>query len=467
MTTTQGSKYQLMPDMTDEEYQSLKQDMRDVGMLQALVFDQDGNLIDGHHRQRAYWELISEGVDLPMFNKEVMTFDTELEKLRHVLSYNLKRRQLNAQQRQELVIRLRKPPFSLTLTQIGQIVGSSIATISRDLEGLTEDDKAELASTTIIGADGKARTAQFAEKTFFTGEQILKAFSTQTTGIDAAEAKVDKAEDLQLKWNVQEGQVWEIPSASVTGKSHRLSCGDALVAITWDHLMAGDRGRLVVTSPPYNQKLDSFTASGMQKENTAFIERMAASYQDSLPEPEYQGQQKHMLSLLYKYTTDDASVFYNHKHRYRDMQVVTPMDWVRIGKWRLRQEIVWDRGSSITMNARMFIPADERIYWLFKGEKFFFIDSADVKAWTSIWHIAARNEEHVSAPFPNELPHRCIVACSEPGDIVLEPYCGSGTTMAEAERARRVCYAVEKMPKYCAVILERMSNMGLAPKLVD
>jgi len=52
-------------------------------------------------------------------------------------------------------------------------------------------------------------------------------------------------------------------------------------------------------------------------------------------------------------------------------------------------------------------------------------------------------------------------------DYILDPFIGSGTTMVAAEQLNRICYGMEIEPKYCAVTLERMSDMGLKPKLVD
>ena len=56
--------------------------------------------------------------------------------------------------------------------------------------------------------------------------------------------------------------------------------------------------------------------------------------------------------------------------------------------------------------------------------------------------------------------------CRADGNV-FEPFCGTGTTMVAAEQLGRVCYGVEIHPPYCAVILERMSAMGLEPERVD
>ena len=52
------------------------------------------------------------------------------------------------------------------------------------------------------------------------------------------------------------------------------------------------------------------------------------------------------------------------------------------------------------------------------------------------------------------------------GCVIADPFLGSGTTMVAAEQLGRICYGMEIEPKYVAVALERMSGMGLEPKLV-
>jgi DNA modification methylase len=63
---------------------------------------------------------------------------------------------------------------------------------------------------------------------------------------------------------------------------------------------------------------------------------------------------------------------------------------------------------------------------------------------------------------PLRLVARQVWNSSRRGDTVLELFGGSGTTLAAAEQTGRVCAATELDPKYCAVILERMSAYGLS-----
>ena len=267
--------------------------------------------------------------------------------------------------------------------------------------------------------------------------------SIETTGDDEIPEDVETITKL--------GDLWELGN-------HRLLCGDSTDKETVEKLMDGQKADMVFTSPPYNQNLDKFKPSGMQKENPAWVKKMANAYNDSMPEDNYQKWQICLLDMYYEYTIEKASFFYNHKIRYRNKKILSPMEWLLKSKWNIRQEIIWNRKGSITLNARMFMPCDERIYWMTKKD-FLFNDTTEIKSFSSVWDIPPKNEiKGVSAPFPNELPRRGIIACSIEGGIVIEPYCGSGTTLIACEKTNRICYGMELDTHYCDVIVQRYRN---------
>ena len=276
--------------------------------------------------------------------------------------------------------------------------------------------------------------------------------------VDVPEVDPDLTDELQAKWQTSDGQIWQVGN-------HRIMCGNN--ATDLPTLMNGALGHMVVTSPPYNQDIQSFKPSGMQKESPNFVNRMASAYMDTKDEDEYRQEQLALLLELAHHMESNASIFYNHKIRYRDKHIISPLEWLLELPFPIRQEIVWSRKMGIAMNARMLVPTDERIYWIRTGEDFTFHDDTEIKSWTTVWEFPAHNEYQVSAPFPNELPNRCIRMASNPGELVIDPYLGSGTTMAVAEQLGRRCYGMEINPSYVAVALERMSLMGYTPKLVN
>jgi len=144
-------KYQLMPPLSESEYQALKADIAARGVLVAIEKDEQGNTLDGHHREQICKELGFE--DYPTNQRLGMSED---EKIYHAITMNLARRHLSAEQRRGLVASLRKMEWSLP--RIADAIGISLATVWRDLDSTFTNEKVELPET-ITGKDGKRRAA--------------------------------------------------------------------------------------------------------------------------------------------------------------------------------------------------------------------------------------------------------------------------------------------------------------------
>lgn len=140
-------QYQLMPNLTEEEYEALKHDIAARGVQVPIEYDEKGGILDGHHRLRACQEL---GIkDWPRVVRVGMTEDQKRE---HVLALNLARRHLSKEQRAELVARLRAEGWSLR--RIANRLNVDPMTVKHDLSGVefSTPDRIE-------GADGKSYPA--------------------------------------------------------------------------------------------------------------------------------------------------------------------------------------------------------------------------------------------------------------------------------------------------------------------
>jgi DNA modification methylase len=210
---------------------------------------------------------------------------------------------------------------------------------------------------------------------------------------------------------------------------------------------------LFFTSPPYNQKLNTFKPSGMHKE-TNWVDRINTSYFDDCDESTYQEWQIDVLNACHAIACPTASMFYNHKLRYRDTVPIFPIEWLLKTNWKMRQEIIWARDGSVVQNAKMFPPAEERIYWM-RGDGGWKWNRANTK-WLSVWSVSsAANTAHPVA-FPEELPLRAISCCSDPGDIVCDPFCGSGTVLRVAKDLGRRGIGIEIEERYCEIAANRL-----------
>ena len=211
-----------------------------------------------------------------------------------------------------------------------------------------------------------------------------------------------------------------------------------------------------VMSPPYNQRIETFKPSGMQK-NWNWTNKISAGYSDSMDELAYQAVQVEVLQACASRITEDGSLFYNHKWRWRDGLAIYPLAWIDNAtiSLRLRQELVWSRDGSPTLNARMFAPSDERIYWLVAGRHKW--NQSQVGKMT-VWSIPSHKRDKHPCSFPVEIPRRCILATTDEGDVVCDPFMGSGTTLRAAKDLGRKAIGIEIEEKYCEIAAKRLQQ---------
>lgn len=250
---------------------------------------------------------------------------------------------------------------------------------------------------------------------------------------------------VKREWRTDDGSVW-------------LMQGDSREIV--QHLEANSID-CTVTSPPYNQLegIDPTKLTGIWgikgatgKAKGAFTDN---GYFDGVTELEYQQQQNAIFSRCYELTRDRGSLFYNHQIRWRDGEILHPALWFHPEAWRLRSEIIWDRGGGMMFNAKMFCRFDERLLWFAKGQHKW---NQSAVGYGTVWRIAReQNKEHPVA-YPLELPLRCIEAATDPGDVVLDPYSGSATTGVASVRLGRQYIGIEQEEKWFDVGVSRITE---------
>lgn len=85
------------------------------------------------------------------------------------------------------------------------------------------------------------------------------------------------------------------------------------------------------------------------------------------------------------------------------------------------------------------------------------IDKKEYDEWfQQFWNITGASTRYHPAPFPLELAYRLVRMFSFAGDTVLDPFCGTGTTMVAAAKASRNSVGVEVDPAYCEMALHKL-----------
>lgn len=118
------AKYQMMPPLSPEEYASLKEDIRTRGVLVPIELDEQGNILDGHHRRQVCAEL-----GITDFPSVVRSGFSEDEKQQHVCILNLGRRHLSQDARRALWRQLYNN--GMTQAEIAAKAGVSQPTVNR------------------------------------------------------------------------------------------------------------------------------------------------------------------------------------------------------------------------------------------------------------------------------------------------------------------------------------------------
>ncbi len=118
-------KYQVMPSMPPEQFAGLKADIAERGVLVPIDVDEEGHILDGHHRYRSCTEL-----GITDFPTTVRPCLTEEDRRIFARKSNMLRRHLNRKQVRELIAEQLKDTPSWANNRIGQVLGADSKTVA-------------------------------------------------------------------------------------------------------------------------------------------------------------------------------------------------------------------------------------------------------------------------------------------------------------------------------------------------
>jgi DNA modification methylase len=296
-----------------------------------------------------------------------------------------------------------------------------------------------------------------------------------------AEPKLDKADELCLQWGTAEGQIWRLGS-------HYLMCGDSTNDAHVRALLGALRFNLLCTDPPYGVNIRGGDGGEMTIANDD-----ASDLPDLLTGS---------FSLAKKWSAKKAAFYIAGPHgaqfyEFARSIIGVGMVWKQTLIWaknnlvlgrsdyQPKHEVffygnfgsgrVWNGGRKQTT---VIEEAVQRISFLNDkelqinfGDQIYIVRGEGLEAFeieSDLLQVEKpqKNELHPTIK-PTKLIKRLIRNSSSEGDIVYDPFSGSGTTILACENTKRTCYAMELLPKFVAVDLQRWQDAtGQIPVLI-
>ncbi len=354
-----------------------------------------------------------------------------------------------------------------------------------------------------------------------------EGFDVGLTGFSDQDLAVLLADDAHAAAPAEEseGNVPKAPAIAVTQPGdlwtigpHRLMCGDCRDAAVVSALFGGRKAAVAITSPPYATQREYDPSSGFKPvppdEYVAWYRAVAAGIESVLAhdgsyvlniKEHAEGGQRHL------YVKD---LFIAHVRQW-GWRFVDEFCWRKTddgvpGGWGNRFKNAWEPVFHFSRQQKIKFRPKEVGHW--SNDCFDYSPNnpkstsgsgllgtgprgaaADTGKHQQAWQTTRRNANNMegrhggiarpsnvievktessqgshSAPFPRALVEFFVKAFSDPGDLIFDPFMGSGTTMAAAAVLDRAGYGCELSPAYCDVILKRIHNLtGDVPTLAS
>lgn len=251
----------------------------------------------------------------------------------------------------------------------------------------------------------------------------------------------DDVPDVPEEPKSKYGQVYQLGN-------HRLMCGDSTKKEDVDKLLNGVKADLLFTDPPYNVSMESKSKDVLKSDNYSHIEN------DDLSEDEFKMFLQSVFTNANESLKDDAS-YYVFSCQGGDSELMMMMMMRECGI-RCRHQIIWVKDAPVFSMGRLdYDYKHEPILYGWKKKHNFYRNGQQDK---SVWEFKRTANKLHPTMKPIELIVNALMNSTKKGNIVLDLFGGSGSTLMACEQTERINYSMEFDPHYVDVIIQRWEN---------
>ena len=252
--------------------------------------------------------------------------------------------------------------------------------------------------------------------------------------LDLTEEKIPEPDENKIPFS-KKGDIFTM------GK-HKLLCGDSRILSDVELLMGEEKGNLIITDPPYNVDYTGKTAEKMTIENDhmspedfkIFLQESFQNMSDFVEKG----------SGIYVFYADTESINFKSAFEKAGFKHSQTCIWMKNAIVMGRQDYHWQHEPIM-------------VGWKLGGSHNWYSDRKQSTVWN--FDKPTKNTDHPT-PKPIPLLSYPISNSSKKGDLVLDFFGGSGSTLIACENLGRKCYTIELAPKYVDVILKRYILLG-------
>lgn len=289
---------------------------------------------------------------------------------------------------------------------------------------------------------------------FFSTEELDALFLAEAEPTEILETPAVKPEKNVLTTT---GNLYEI---TINGLTNRLLCGDSTNADDVKRLMNGKQAAMLFTDPPYNiryaefnnQRISKGSKSG--KKNKDWTDDYCSDWKDDMSDEHYATFLNAVLLNAKNVLIQDAMYYVWYASEYYE-PLVSAFRKLEIQYDKV--PIVWVK-HHFTMSWAHYHRQYEACLVAGKGMP------TKPKRWfgpkneTNVWQVRADFNGHYIHPTQKPIPlvERALLNSSKKGELILDLFAGSGSTMLAAIQNERYCYTMEQEASFCDAIVRRM-----------